>query len=120
VGLEARRFWIVPPAMIDGVHCAYMGPSMTREFEKDIPHMRDMVSFGFSQAEIGKYYGLHQSTVFERLQMAGKPKAEKKYVGELRKCENQWDRIIEFGQPVATEIYESTDIPLSQVEGEQL
>lgn len=115
VGLEARRFWIVPPSKIDGVHCAYMGPSMVRDFEKDIPHMRDMVSYGFSQKEIGEYYGINQSSVYERLQQAGKSKAVKKYIGALRACENCWELITDFGQPAATTEQESAGIPLNQV-----
>jgi hypothetical protein len=103
VGLEARRFWVVPPTSIDGVHCAYMGPTTVRGFEKDIPDMLEMVRLGFTQKEIGQYYGINQASVFERLAKAGVPKAEKKYIGTLRSYENRWDLILNFGQPATTE-----------------
>jgi len=99
VGLEQKRYWIVPSESLDKVHCAYVGPTVQRSFENDIPHMLDMVKFGFSQKEIGQYYGINQSSVYERLQQAGKPKAAKKYVGLLRSYESEWNRIVDFGKP---------------------
>ena len=118
VGLEQKRFWIVPSSALDKVHCAYVGPSKMRSFEKDIPHMQNMAEYGFSQKEIGQYYGINQSSVYERLQQAGKPKAAKKYVGLLRSYENEWNRILDFGQPAAINEQASEEIPVTEAEGE--
>lgn len=104
VGLEARRFWIVPATRLDHVHCAYMGPATVRDFEKDIPDMQEMVRLGFSQKEIGQYYGIHQTSVTSRLQMAGVPKASKKYIGTLRASEGAWHHILDFGRSAISEM----------------
>jgi hypothetical protein len=99
VGWDQKRFWIIPSKLLNEVHCVYAGASTERDFEKDIPDMLEMAKLGYSQKEIGKHYGINQSSVYERLSKAGVPKAKKKYVGSYRMCENRWDYILEFGQP---------------------
>jgi hypothetical protein len=99
VGWDERRFWIVPTTILDDIHCAYVGPSSVRDFEKDIPEMLEMASLGFSQKDIGQYYGINQASVYERLKAAGTPKAYKKFMGALRICENAWHHIIDFNTP---------------------
>lgn len=108
VGIEQNRYWVVPSSMLDGVQCIFMGPKNARAFSEDLPNMKEMVKLGYSQAEIGKAYGMSQAAISHRLNSDTESHADSK-VKRVRECENAWEYILDF-QPFLRKIYTSSEI----------
>ena len=106
-GIEENRFWIIPPQLCDERQCVILGPTNERQFEGDLKEMQEMVALGFSQKEIGQYYGIRQSSVGRRLQRVGTSAHEQSTVIKIRACENQWERILEHHVDVVQRVGES-------------
>ena len=98
-GIDQNRFWIVPSNLLDGIQGIDLGQYRDRAFSKDVPAMREMVSLGYSQEEIGKHFGISGAAVCVRLKRAGTEVNVTKQTAAIRACENAWDHIINFGQP---------------------
>jgi hypothetical protein len=101
-GVEQNRFWVVPAEQLDGVQCIFMGPKNARAFEPDVEAMKKMAELGYSQAEIGKHYGIRQCSVSERLKKAGTPTSPDSVAVSVRACENDWGKILDFSRTTTT------------------
>lgn len=102
-GVEQNRFWIAPASLCDQRQCIIMGPPCERAFLKDVEEMKAMREMGFSQEQIGKEFGISQSSAGKRLSQANIPYYEDNPTHVIRRCENAWENILNFGQPAAVQ-----------------
>lgn len=95
-GVEQNRYWVIPATTLKRTQMLRLGPSNSRLFEKDLPEMKAMVEMGMSQVEIGKYFGIKQSSVGKRLQKDGTRRHQAAIRDAARQFENAWSVITEF------------------------
>ena len=98
-GIEQNRFWIVPAKTFRDTQRVHVGPSDERKFAADMPEMLAMQEMGFSQKAIGDHFGINQSSVYERIQKAGTRRDCESIRHDVRRCENAWEHILNFGLP---------------------
>lgn len=102
-GVEQNRFWIASSYLFDQRQCVFMGPPQDRAFMKDIDEMKAMEQMGFSQEAIGKHFGISQTSAGKRLSQAKVPYFEDNPTHVIRRSENAWENILNFGQPAAVQ-----------------
>lgn len=98
-GVDENRFWIVPATMLDGATGLGLGAPPKKRWMGDLTQMREMQSLGYSLYKIGKHYGLQAQQVKQLLLDPNRTVVEETLAARVRRCENWWDCITNFGQP---------------------
>jgi hypothetical protein len=95
-GIEQNRFWILPPALCDGCSGMRLGmePITRKRLVANVSDVREMVGLGYSQSQIAKHYGTTR-VVIQRFLSEGRD-WEESSISQMRACENDWDKIINF------------------------
>jgi hypothetical protein len=95
-GIEQNRFWILPPKLCDSCYAVRLGGELTTRprLVADIASVQSMVDLGYSHSKIAKHYGT-ATNVIQRF-LAGGEDWNESLVSQMRACENDWDKILNF------------------------
>jgi hypothetical protein len=95
-GIEQNRFWIMPPDLCDSCYAVRLGLELKTQprLVADVASVQAMVDLGYSHSQIAKHYGTDRS-IIQRFLADGKDCGET-LVSQMRACENDWDKILNF------------------------
>jgi hypothetical protein len=101
-GMEDNRFWIVPAKHCDEVQALVLGFENPRRFSGDINELRRLNAEGISHEKLSEMFNCHRVTV-TRLINSKKDYQQPSNFELGRRCENAWDKILDFGKPESVE-----------------
>jgi hypothetical protein len=101
-GIEQNRFWIIPPRLCDSCYSVRLGqePRSRPRLVADFASVKSMVDLGYSQSHIAKHYGTTRC-VIQRFLSGGKD-WDQSLVSQMRACENDWGKILDFSRTTTT------------------
>jgi len=91
-GVDERRFWIVPSALVANTTSVYLGPTGFYA-RRDFPDTRALAQTGLSKNEIAERLGITVQAVSYQLNGGRKRKPVQTATAQVRELEGRWDLI---------------------------
>ncbi len=87
--IEAKRFWVVPAAVLDGRQTLLFGDDTRQWRDCDIEEAKRLLGSGQTQAEVAAHFGMSPKTL--RRKLGGEFLVAKRNYANMHLYENKWE-----------------------------